>query len=128
MNRLGIVVLAAAMAAAAVGAGANTLVRRHHPLHRHIRYAHRRHLSVEMRADDVGGGSAMAARPRPAGAQAWLKPDLQTRIGRRGATASFGYHPGAVGPTLQPHELDGAADTQLGRSESVAGVQVKVPL
>ncbi|HWD68255.1 MAG TPA: hypothetical protein VG227_09875 [Caulobacteraceae bacterium] len=65
----------------------------------------------------------MARDPQP-------RPRIDTRVNELGdgAVASFGYHPGVVANTLGPHELDGAAEPQLGHSESSAGVSLKIPL
>jgi hypothetical protein len=61
--------------------------------------------------------------PRP-------RPSVDTRVNElgEGAVASIGYHPGVIPSTLGPHELDGAAEPQLGHSESAAGVSIKIPL
>jgi hypothetical protein len=96
---------------------------RRHP-GRHVARRRFRHFSVEMR--DEGGREMQSYASRPPG-QLHLRPSVDTRFGR-GAVASFGYHPGVVAPTLEPHELNGAAEPRLGHSESSAGVTVKVPL
>jgi hypothetical protein len=99
----------------------------HHATHhrgRHVAPRQTRHLSVEMRDDGRGTQASYSSR---APGQLRLRPSVDTRFGR-GAVASFGYHPGVVPPTLGPHELNGAAEPQLGHSESSAGVTVKVPL
>ena len=57
-----------------------------------------------------------------------MRPSVEAPLGETGGIASFGYHPGSVGQTLGPHELNGAAEPQLGHAESTAGVSVKVPL
>jgi len=95
------------------------------PVHaRHHARVHHRHWSVEMRSDGQTSG-----RPRHAVApqQARLRPNLERRFGRKGAVATLGYNPGVVRRTLGPNELDGAAEARLGQSESIAGVNVKVP-
>jgi hypothetical protein len=58
------------------------------------------------------------------------RPSVDTRVNElgEGAVASIGYHPGVIPSTLGPHELDGAAEPQLGHSESAAGVSIKIPL
>ncbi|HEY1881065.1 MAG TPA: hypothetical protein VGG68_14145 [Caulobacteraceae bacterium] len=123
MVRLTVAIAILALAGAAAAAPA-----RHHLApagHHHVDRQHiRQHLSVDMRDDGRGTSSRYASRTP---GQIHLKPSVDTRFGH-GAVASFGYHPGVVPPTLGPHELNGAAEPQLGHSESSAGVTVKIPL
>jgi len=109
----------------ALAAGAAASPARHHPVrHRHYARARTHHFSVEMKDD----GRATAKPYRPATRQdAYLNPLVQRRLGKTRAIAVLGYNRGAIPPTLGPHELNGAAETRLGQSESTAGVSVKVP-
>ena len=121
MTKLTLVIAILALAASAAAAPA----RHHHPVrHRHYARARPHHFSVEMRDD----GRAAAKPYRSATRQdAYLNPLVQRRLGKTRAIAVLGYNRGAIPPTLGPHELNGAAETRLGQSESTAGVSVKVP-
>lgn len=96
-----------------------------HPTHarRHARAQHR-HWSAEMHSDGQTSSRAYHAVPSQ---QARPRPSLERRFDRKGAVATVGYNPGVIGRTLGPHELDGAAEARLGQSESIAGVNVRVP-
>jgi hypothetical protein len=96
--------------------------RRHFTLF-HLRLAPRR----PPRDGPLSGARIYALRASP---EPQPRPSLDTRVNElgEGATASIGYHPGVIPPTLGPHELDGAAAPRLGHSESTAGVSVKIPL
>jgi hypothetical protein len=121
MTKLTLVVAILALVTGAAAAPA----RHHHPIrHRHYARARTHHFSVEMRDD----GRATAKPYRPATRQdAYLNPMVRGRLGKTSAIAALGYNRGAIAPTLGPHELNGAAETRLGQSESTAGVSVKVP-
>ncbi len=49
---------------------------------------------------------------------------VERRMGR--ATGSLGYHPGGSEP-LDKHEINSAAGTQYGQSDSSVGAAVNVP-
>jgi hypothetical protein len=103
------------------------------PSRRHLTLFHLR-LSFLRRAKPAEAGNNPLSGARLYAMRMTSDPQLRPRIDTRvnelgdGAVASFGYHPGVVPSTLGPHELDGAAEPQLGHSESSAGVTVKIPL
>ena len=108
----------------AVAAGAAAAAPLHHHPTRHRHYARLRHFSVEMKDD---GRVADAPHRSAVRQDAYLNPMVERRLGRTRAIAALGYNRGVVAPTLRPQELNGAAATRLGNSESTAGVSVKVP-
>lgn len=124
MKAAGAILLAAGLLCAGTTVAA---VRHHAPLAHHHHLVHHHvsgsHLSVEMRDDSQISATPYASRT-PSDDR--LRPSIDTQVGR--ATASFGFHPGVVGRTLDPHELDGAAEPRLGHDESTAGATVKIPL
>lgn len=97
---------------------------RHRVSWRHHHRRQRLHLSAEMKDDGRTPTLGRAALGQDNG---YMRPLAVSRLNNRGAYAAFGYNTSAVKPTLQPGELNGAADTRLSHGESAAGVKVGIP-
>jgi hypothetical protein len=123
--------LAMAMLVLAAGSASAKAPPKHHaaPLRHRVSYRRhyrrqRLHFSAEMKDDGRTPTLDRAALRHDTG---YMRPMAVSRLGKTGAYAAFGYNTSAVKPTLQPGELNGAADTRLSHGESAAGVKVGIP-
>jgi hypothetical protein len=109
-----------------------TEARVHKPIHRHGLSHHRvararsRHQILEMSDADVTTEKARYA-PTPIQQDGRLRTSLEHRFGRTGVVGALGYNHAADGPHLDPHAVNSAASTQLGRPDNTLGAKVSIP-
>jgi hypothetical protein len=112
--------------AATVQANVRNSSHHHVPSHHRGARARSRHQILEMSDSEVTAEQAHHALT-PIQQDGRLRTSIEHRFGRTGVVGALGYNHAADGPRLDPHAVNSAASTQLGRPDNTLGAKVSIP-